>query len=58
MIEYLNTKGAIQNPGQVHSVNKALILDAATIKQVVDHGVTYWGGSCPDGSQSDCCVIM
>lgn len=58
-ISYLNSKSATPNPDKQQAASGAVVLDTATIKQVVDHGVNYWGGSCPDGSQAkDCCVIL
>lgn len=58
-IAYLNAKSATPNPDKQQAASGAVVLDTVTIKQVVDHGVSYWGGSCPDGSQAkDCCVIL
>lgn len=58
-IAYLNAKDAVPKPDEEQTANGTVVLDNATIKQVVDHGVNYWGGSCPDGSQAkDCCVIL
>lgn len=58
-VAYLNAKGADPKPDQEQAASGSFLLDNATIKRVVDHGVKYWGGSCPDGSQAkDCCVIL
>lgn len=58
-IAYLNAKSATPNPDEQQAASGAVLLDTATIKQVVDHGVNYWGGPCPDGSQAKaCCVIL
>lgn len=58
-IAYLNAKSAVPKPDQEQAASGTVFLDNATMKQVVDHGVKYWGGPCPDGSQAKaCCVIL
>lgn len=58
-IAYLNAKGAVPMPDNKQAASDTIVLDNAMIKQVVDHGVNYWGGPCPDGSQAKaCCVIL
>lgn len=51
-IEYLNAKGAFKK-SEGETGNMTIFLDAAVIKQVVDHGVSFRG--CPDGSQASNC---
>lgn len=52
-IEYLNAKGAFEKSEDDETGNMTIFLDAAVIKQVVDHGVSF--RSCPDGSQAKNC---
>lgn len=52
-IQYLNAKGAFKKSNVDETANEIIFLDAAVIKQVVDHGVSF--RSCPDGSQAKNC---
>lgn len=40
-IAYLNAKGAVPKPDEEQTESGTFVLDDATIKQVVDHGVKY-----------------